>query len=202
MKQEISQKPLSEGHDATAAGLGALSKSDAHTDLLALRLDETVPQDARVMLLAVLKKRAAKIGRRIVPEKTAGEQLGVSRSEMKRLRKEWLTPDVDWFVDGKRIVVTEVALACLRFVLSGEATKPEKKETAAGGALECVVLRVPARNVKILEARAVEGTEVIRIRVHHNKNFLPGMKFKARPSGIYADVFILEGRCPRYRGRW
>lgn len=44
------------------------------------------------------------------------------------------------------------------------------------------------------------GTE--RIRVRENKNFLPGMKLTARPPATGEQVWVMVGRCPRWRGKY
>jgi len=42
----------------------------------------------------------------------------------------------------------------------------------------------------------------VTVRVRNNANFMPGMEIMAKPDSAYSDLFVLEGRCPRYRGRW
>lgn len=40
------------------------------------------------------------------------------------------------------------------------------------------------------------------VRVKSNKNFLTGMSVKARPPATGGRVWVMLGRCPRWRGRY
>ena len=40
------------------------------------------------------------------------------------------------------------------------------------------------------------------VRVKSNKNFLTGMSLRARPPATGGKVWVMLGRCPRYRGRY
>jgi hypothetical protein len=47
---------------------------------------------------------------------------------------------------------------------------------------------------------ATDGTSILRVRVRNNSNFLPGMEIRARR--LQADLYELQGPCPRRKGRW
>lgn len=138
-------------------------------------------------------------------EAEAAVELGISRETMREKRTELMTEGQDWIQDGRDIKITPGALAALKDVLSDTLTPEEKKAadeapTTQGEVKTFTVSRV-TRNPKIILAKK-EGGEEVRVRVKNNRNFLPGMEVRARQDLAYDDVFVLEGRCPRYRGRW
>jgi hypothetical protein len=67
--------------------------------------------------------------------------------------------------------------------------------------VELTVTRVYP-NPHVIEA-CLETGEHVRVAVMRNTNFRPQMKIKARrplPDG--PELYRLEGRCPRFPGRW
>ena len=42
----------------------------------------------------------------------------------------------------------------------------------------------------------------VKVRVRDNSKFIPGMVVKARPPAEGYSVWVIEGRGPRWRGRW
>lgn len=137
---------------------------------------------------------------RLVLEDDLAQTLGLNRDEMRALRKNHLVEGVTWQRKAKRLWITPEGVAIIHGALGVPAAiAPEKKEGARGNELK--VTRIPTRNTRILEAQKKDG-RTVRVRVPSNVNFLPGMTISAREEGPYADVMTLEGRCPRYRGRW
>jgi len=63
---------------------------------------------------------------------------------------------------------------------------------------ELTAINRPCRNRHLVFAK--HGDQVVRVKVRSNKNFRAGMTFKARH--LQEDLWELEGRCPRFRGRW
>jgi len=140
-----------------------------------------------------------------VPEADAAGMLGISRGTMRTLLEHHAKPGDTWR-EGRRIFVRVEAVEGLRGAVAA-LVSPEEKNAAAAplcaepeGACELVVARVPM-NRKIVLAKNEAGAEM-RVRVHSNVNFLPGMRLRARRDPNYEDVYVLEGRSPRYRGRW
>lgn len=83
-------------------------------------------------------------------------------------------------------------VASLRAVAAAVAARPVE---------ELRVVMTP-RNPRMVLCRRVggpDGEALQRVMVRSNENFLPGMAVRAKRSG---DVWYLEGRCPRWRGRW
>lgn len=151
-------------------------------------------------------------------------EFGFSRAVLTDLRSHVLEEGADWKISKKRVLISPAGVAKLQKNLAeepeNEAPEPENTgpalltlaqgenghgEAAGSGneALLLVVSRVPGINRRILCAKRKEGDDAeLRVRVKDNQNFMPGMEFRARPDPIYADVYNLEGRTPRYRGRW
>lgn len=131
-------------------------------------------------------------------EDDIAQQLGLNRDEMRNLRKKHLVEGVTWMRENKRTVITAEGVTIIKTALGVSVEHaPEKKAPGE----ELTVLRIPSRNTRILEAEKKDGRRV-RVRVHNNVNFVPGMTIRARTDGPYEDVMTLEGRCPRFRGRW
>lgn len=71
---------------------------------------------------------------------------------------------------------------------------------AANELVHLTVTRI-SRNPSIVYAVGDAGAEV-SVRVASNVNFLAGMGLTARPPSAGSTLYYLEGRCPRWRGRW
>ena len=81
------------------------------------------------------------------------------------------------------------------------------KKTAAppDGLADLQVWSVPSVNRQILICHApgadgTDPTQLVCVAVRTNSNFLKGMPVRARR--VTATRFLLEGPCPRWRGRW
>lgn len=57
------------------------------------------------------------------------------------------------------------------------------------------------RNPKLVEA-VLETGEIIRVKVRESKNFIPGMAIRVLPPKVKGTPWRLEGRCPRWPGRF
>lgn len=87
---------------------------------------------------------------------------------------------------------------------NGSANPTEEKESPAGSApapndLVQLTVRRVYPNFRLLQAATPAG-ELVDVRVRNNQNFVPKMTLQARlgPGGKYE----MEGRCPRFRGRY
>lgn len=138
-------------------------------------------------------------------EEDAAEQLGVSRDAMREFRKG-LTARTDWRKTGRVIEISESAFLALKKKVGGEdapegADEPLEAATPQAEPVPLIAHQAPRLNPRILVAKKEGADALVRVRVRSNVNFLPGMKIMARPVPGFDDVFVLEGRCPRYRGR-
>lgn len=160
---------------------------------------------ARSELLEALQSRITL--HPLVPETELTEQLGISRDAIRALRKKELTEGIDWTGKNKRIQYTQEAALRIISLAVGSLTSPEEKKEGGGdpgreaGPEELTVVSIARRNVHMLDARKKDGA-MVRVKVRSNLNFIPGMVINARPGGEWPDVYVLEGRAPRYRGRW
>lgn len=76
---------------------------------------------------------------------------------------------------------------------------------AAGELVELQVWSVPAVNRALVichvpEKNGADPMNLVAVQVRENSNFLKKMRLKARL--VTANKFILEGACPRWRGKW
>lgn len=156
-------------------------------------------------------------------EERIAETLKISRTDLIALRKEILFERDHWETKKRTVIYTQAGLdkvlEHLNLVSQGfaaplvvtksyngvhdESEQPindpgelSKKETAP----EYVLIRITQKfRNPVLMAAVFEGNP-IRVRVRDSKNFMVGMKIKARR--IRDDFFIFEGRCPRWKGRF
>jgi hypothetical protein len=157
-------------------------------------------------------------------EKSVAARLGISPGAIRDVREQQCIEGEHWEKRGRDIIWTEAGLQRLEEVVAGveqkngvtgrtgaESAEFTEVRDEVGGALAALLaptlmrvrVRQIPRNPRMLIAEPVEkNTEVqeIRVRVRSNQNFLPGMELTARMED--RDLGVLEGRCPRYRGRY
>lgn len=166
-------------------------------------------------------------------EKKFADKLGITRVEMRIIRKTVLTKKRDWTIAGRDIVLSQAAISmvleylrntsnaelpadftdCLSGLLpplppasrrrgqdpgTNDAGEKQTPPPAAQAAQELIVKRVYP-NPRLLLALAPDGADV-RVRVRNNQNFTPKMKLLAVPIGD--GLYQMQGRCPRYKGRY
>ncbi len=157
-------------------------------------------------------------------ERDFAEALGLREEHIRALRKAHLTYSTHWLKNGRDIVLTEAGLEKIRAVLELEKT-PQKKDGAAGPAVALaagktvsdagsavVTLWVVSKpqNPRVLWCSDVEPTlwvekkppALLTVRVRSSENFRPRMALRARPCPVRPNTFDLEGRCPRFPGRY
>lgn len=161
----------------------------------------------------------------LVPEAKLAEQLGLSRDELRYLRETHCTEGAHFRRERGHVFWTPAGIASAKKEAGaggaadqagsagrekdGAADAPPVAPEGAGepatlaeeGVIELTVFSVPARNTRILDARKKDG-RAVRVRVSSNVNFMPGMTFQAKWGREFEDVYVLEGRCPRWRGKW
>lgn len=146
-----------------------------------------------------------------LPESDLCSALGFERHAVHALRREGVLVQEgrDWHREEKTRHVFwtaqgQEALRALLGVNGAEAKKNGQEEAdGAQAAPVCLLVAgVPKMNRRILVAKKKEGGDEVRVRVRDNINFMAGMEIWARADTLYQDVYTLEGRCPRYRGRW
>ena len=145
---------------------------------------------------------------KVTPEPVIAARLGLTRVMTAALRADKLTPQVDYVLEGRRVMITDAGYVALRGLLGCPESPEEEKTRQSQSVREPEVISLvitslrPPKNPHIIEAKRPGSDEILRVRVRDNRNFLPGMEIRARQDEHYPDVFVLVGRTPRYRGRW
>lgn len=150
-----------------------------------------------------------------IPESHLPATFGLNRNELRRLRQEYLNPDVDFRIEKKRVEWLPCGVEKIREILKLDVGKSAPAESVAQPAMlpEPEILHVwnpRLKNKKILLAYR-PGTDpndaknLLRVRVRNSDNFVrfvngKPMELKARH--IQADLYELATPCPRWKGRW
>jgi len=146
-------------------------------------------------------------------EAKVADRVGHTRQHLKGIRDESLKKNSDWKVLGRDVVLSAKGLVKLleRLELLGidcSSALVEKNGEVAPAEpefLEVTVTRV-FPNPRLLLAVLPETNEgPILVSVPNNVNFRPAMKVKVRQPTEpppAPQLYRLEGRCPRFPGRW
>lgn len=139
-----------------------------------------------------------------IDEKEFADRIGVVRQVLSKLRSEHLTENSDFVKKGGRVLLTEHGAQKAAQLLS--VSTPSSEEAPAPERFW--VFKVPVNPRVVVVSRTdperwkKEGAgEQVLVRVHSNVNFVPRMELKARPSER-AQVYVLVGRSPRWKGRY
>jgi hypothetical protein len=137
-------------------------------------------------------------------ESLLASRLTVTRSSLENFRKGELEP-ADVKKIGRALFISEPALEkLLRHLGSEELDCSEclEKNGAPAGVVELVVTRV-FPNPRLIQATTDTG-ELVLVSVAMNNNFRPRMTVKAHAPGPLPapQLYRLEGRCPRFPGKW
>jgi hypothetical protein len=110
----------------------------------------------------------------------------------------------DWQKSGRQILLSPAAVKKLLsdYDISSSVIQ-ENGEPARPEAIELVIERV-FPNPRLILCKVPETGELVRVLVPMNVNFQPRMTIKARPplKPEGPQLYRLEGRCPRFKGRW
>lgn len=123
------------------------------------------------------------------------EELGMERRTIREIRKDALSANL-WTKLGNRIVYTAEGEHALRNQIQKRLSSeelPEPLEVNESRTLQ--ITKIP------LNPRMVICDD-IRVKVRDNRNFLKGMEVKARPPVGDGRVWVMIGRCPRWRGKY
>jgi hypothetical protein len=136
-------------------------------------------------------------------EALLASRLSITRSTLENFRKSALKKN-DVKKIGRSLFISEPALQKLLLNLGSEGFDCsdclEKNGAEENSVLELVVSRV-FPNPRLIEAQNPETGEIVRVSVMSNMNFRPSMKIKARPQ-TNSPLYRIEGRCPRFPGKW
>ena len=127
-------------------------------------------------------------------EKDLAEELGIDRNILRKWRMDG---DVeDWEKSGNSIVYGSEGEHTIRNLLQKQICVEELSEPLdPEEPQDMKITKIP------LNPNLVICGETY-VRVKSNKNFLTGMSLRARPPATGGRVWVMLGRCPRYRGRY
>jgi hypothetical protein len=138
-------------------------------------------------------------------ESQLASRLAVTRSSLENFRRGALgNGDVKKI--GRSLFISEAALKKLLASLGSAELDCseclEKNGASPDGVVELVVTRV-FPNPRLIQATTDTG-ELVLVSVATNNNFRPHMTVKAHAPGPLPapQLYRLEGRCPRFPGRW
>jgi len=122
------------------------------------------------------------------------EELGIDRNVLRQWRSEGGISG--WEKVGNKICYTESGESEAREKLKDEISVNEISEPLdVNEPQEMVITKVPFNPNLVICGE-------VYVRVSSNKNFLTGMKVKARPPATDGKVWVMLGRTPRWRGKW
>lgn len=148
-------------------------------------------------------------------EKKVAEKLHLSRKDFRYVRRETCEKHRDYSNAGRELVLAQGGLDKILEFLQGsgsaqlpadfadclQATPRKKEDPPPAGVVELKVLRKYG-NPRMMLALDHAGEQVI-VNVPDSKNFVPGMTLRARQVAEKPPRrFRLEGRCPRFKGRY
>jgi hypothetical protein len=135
-------------------------------------------------------------------EADLSEKLGIPRIQLRKFRRD-MDPGRDWGKEHGKIVYTLEGIRKLEELLGLRQT-PEGFYFKDKEYKKVQVVRNWPLNKRVLTCRDEEGVELM-VSVRDNSNFRPllttgdPMMLTVRRNG---DGWTLEGRAPRYAGRW
>ena len=141
-----------------------------------------------------------------VLETTLCQRLGISRADLKNLRKEYLKEGTHFFKKGKSIWLTPAGQIAIEKRLksseisSDELVEEESIVESSDATFCCAEVEKISANKMILLCK-IDGKSGCRVRVKDNSKFVPGMTFRVKPMRE-PNLWTIDGNCPRWRGRW
>jgi hypothetical protein len=146
------------------------------------------------------------MGDRWYSESLLASHLTVTRSTLENFRKSSLEKN-DVKKIGRSLFISDVALEKLLRDLGSDGLDCsaclEKNGAEENTLLELVVSRV-FPNPRLIQATNPTTGELVLVQVAKNINFRPHMLVKVHPPEPRPapQLYRLEGRCPRFPGRW
>jgi hypothetical protein len=139
-------------------------------------------------------------------ESLLAARLGVTRNELEGFRSH-LKKETDWKKENRQVLLSDSSVKKILVRLGSpdfdysDCAQKNGDEPPPPEILELTVTRV-FPNPRVIEASLDTG-RLVRVSVMNSTNFRPKMIIKARlpwPGG--PELYRLEGRCPRFPGRW
>lgn len=135
-------------------------------------------------------------------ESAVGKKLGVVRGVLAEYRKTQLEKDREWRMNRNQVELSPDAIDKISTALGAApaVTAHNPPPAVAPEAVEELEVVRVYPNPRLLLAKM--GAELVLVAVPRNKNFRARMLIKARRPANGSALYTLEGRCPRFPGRW
>lgn len=135
----------------------------------------------------------------LVSEAELAESLGVPLARVREARLSGLSPE-ETKKRGRRVLLDQAAVVRLSGLLAVEGAADGILEKKGRPELVEIRVRKVPLNPRMVFGELVKGGDFVRVRVRDSRKFVPGMVLRGR--FVDGDVYVLEGRGPRFRGRW
>ena len=142
----------------------------------------------------------------VIFEVDLARQTGISQKTLRTIRAKLPSPGRDWYHDGIgnfcRVKWTDSGLVHLRPYL--DELSMARLNLTAPEIESMLIVRSGFANPRIIQCRRSCG-QIVNVRVKDSQNYTPfdhkgkPMQVRARPTG---DGWVVEGRAPRWRGRY
>jgi hypothetical protein len=137
-------------------------------------------------------------------ETDLANELGVPREDIRAIRQSGDLGSGGWEKKRNAIFITSAGEETLRSIIANSMGIAEvglgETEGSPTAATEMSVLTIP-RNPRLLICIHPDYGEV-RVKCINNENFMKNMALMARPPAPDSRVWTLDGRSPRWLGRW
>lgn len=137
-------------------------------------------------------------------ETDLASELGVPREDIRAIRQSGDLGSSGWEKKRNAIFITSPGEETIRSILANRMGIEEAglgdSEGPPMASAEMSVLTIP-RNPKLLICTSPKYGQV-RVKCINNENFIRGMALRARPPAPDSRVWTLDGRSPRWLGRW
>lgn len=138
-------------------------------------------------------------------ESILADRLGLTRKALEDFRKAHLKKTADWKIENRQVLVREKAvkkmLADLDVTDLADYSAAAAKNGATPNDLHELIVTKVFPNPRLVQARDLDTGEMHLVHVTKNANFRPRMVLKARPYKGQR-LLKLEGRTPRFPGKW
>ncbi len=124
------------------------------------------------------------------------EELGIERKILSDWRKQGIIATSSWVKVSNQICYHEEGEHEVRNIIQRQLLVEEMSEPLDVPEDKKMVITLIPRNSKMVICGDV------KVRVRDNRNFLKGMKLFARPPANGGGVWVMKGRCPRWRGKY
>lgn len=144
-------------------------------------------------------------------EAVVSQKLGISRTDLKNLRKGILREHTHFFKKMRSIWITPAGQIAIEKHLKkiSKTSEEEVKTTEQEQTQELLkentselLAEVERLSVnKMMLICKINGKSGCRVKVKDNSKFIPKMTFRVKPMRE-PNLWTIDGNCPRWRGRW